>query len=327
MSTLKKILITGTGSLIGQAIIKSLQKSKYCEEWNLIGCDYFPNTVGSFWCEKNYILPDILKEDMTTEWRKAIFEIVQENQIKIIYVGVDFELLEFEKMKEDLFVKFQCTVVVSSRETLEIGNDKYRTYEFLRDNDLNYPNTCIVEDINMRNMNYPCILKPRIGARSKGVYTISSETELIEKSKLLENGIVQELIGTAEQEYTCGVICLEGELIASIALKRTLKEGNTFFAEYRKDYPIAIYEYIESIAKELNICGSCNFQLRLNEKQEPVLFEINPRFSGTTYMRTLFGFNEVECITKWILDRQHIQFNLHEGQVIRYYDEKLIGEL
>jgi len=319
-------MITGTGSLIGQAIIKSLRNVYRHNEWRLIGCDYFTNTVGGYWCDKNYVLPDILQPGLLMNWRDAIFKIVEENAIRIIYIGVDFELLRFEEIKQELEDKFRCTVVVSPKKTLEIGDDKYKTYQFLKDNGLNYPATFLIDDEKKVALKYPYILKPRVGARSKGVYVISSDEELFEKSKYVNEGIVQELIGSSEEEYTCGAICLEGELISSIALKRTLKEGNTFFAEYRKDYPSQIYEYIADIAGKLQIFGSCNFQLRLNKKQEPILFEINPRFSGTTYMRALFGYNEVEFITKWILDRTMTTFDLHEGRTMRYYNETLIGE-
>lgn len=323
---MENILITGTGSLNGQAIIKSLKKSRFHNEWRLIGCDYFQNTVGSFWCDKNYVLPDILQSGMLLKWKKRIFDIVEENRIKIIYIGVDFELLLFEEFKCEIEEKYKCTVVVSSKETLEIGNDKYKTFLFLKDNKLNYASTFLIEDKGREALKYPYILKPRVGARSKGVYIISSEEELNGRCREVSDGIVQELIGTSEQEYTCGVVCLEGELVSSIVLRRTLKEGNTFIAEYRENYPIQIYEYLSDISRKLDIFGSCNFQLRLNEKQEPILFEINPRFSGTTYIRSLFGYNEVEYITRWILNGERIEFDLHEGRVMRYYDEMLIGE-
>ena len=39
--------------------------------------------------------------------------------------------------------------------------------------------------------------------------------------------------------------------------------------------------------------GPCNFQFRLDSFGIPRVFEINARFSGTTYMRTLSGFDEV----------------------------------
>lgn len=101
--------VTGTGSLIGQAIIKSIRNSQLKESIDCIGLDYFSGTVGSFWCKKNYILPDILnplvKEE---EWLKVITETIVDNQIKLLFVGVDFELPLFAKYKR-MLRKIWCT--------------------------------------------------------------------------------------------------------------------------------------------------------------------------------------------------------------------------
>ena len=46
------VVVTGTGSLIGQAIIKSIWHSTIKSKLRIIGCDYFTDTAGSFWCDK-----------------------------------------------------------------------------------------------------------------------------------------------------------------------------------------------------------------------------------------------------------------------------------
>jgi carbamoyl-phosphate synthase large subunit len=318
------IAITGTGSLIGQAIIKSIKSSDMADKVKLIGCDYFRNTVGSFWCDENYILPDILKKENEKQWQKDIFEIIKKEHISILFVGVDFELSLFSKLKYEIERATGCNIIISNEKSLKISNDKYLTYEFLKKNQLNYPKTYLPSEINDMEIDYPCILKPRIGARSKNVFVINDKDDLLKKITLVDNPIIQELIGDNENEYTCGVLCLDGKIINSIALRRYLKEGNTHIAEYKKDFNPKIYTYIEKIALKLNLYGGCNFQLRLGENQEPYLFEINPRFSGTTYMRSLFGFNEVEYVIKTFSGHELKPFKLNEGKVYRYYEEKLL---
>ena len=69
----------------------------------------------------------------------------------------------------------------------------------------------------------------------------------------------------------------------------------------------------------------CNFQLRLDSDGLPKLFEINARHSGTTYIRALYGFNEVEYILEYLLNNREISFKLQEGVVKRYFDEMLVG--
>ena len=320
------IIVTGTGSLIGQAIIKSIKRSDLSDKIKIIGCDYFADTVGSFWCDKNYILPDILKVENKLSWQESIFEIAKKEAAEILFIGLDFELILFASLKDKIFAETGCKVVVSDQKALEIGNDKYLTYEFLKKNNLNYPKTWLASEVNDDEIEYPCILKPRVGARSKGVYVIKNKDDLIKKIPLINGAIIQELIGNDETEYTCGVLCMDGKIIDSIALRRQLKEGNTHIAEYKNNFDQKIYQYIEEIALKTGSNGSSNFQLRLNKNGDPLLFEINPRCSGTTYMRSLFGFNEVEYMIKYILNYPVKPFELKEGRVYRYYEEKLVGD-
>ena len=56
----------------------------------------------------------------------------------------------------------------------------------------------------------------------------------------------------------------------------------------------------------------------------PKLFEINPRHSGTTYIRSLFGYNEIIFLIKKILEKKSIKFDIVEGKAVRYFEEKLI---
>ncbi len=67
--------------------------------------------------------------------------------------------------------------------------------------------------------------------------------------------------------------------------------------------------------------GACNFQLRLDSKGVPKIFEINSRHSGTTYIRSLFGYKEIEYIINALLFNKEIEFEIQEGTVVRYYDE------
>lgn len=316
--------ITGTGSLIGQAIIKSIKRSKYSEEYNLIGFDYFKNTVGSFWCNQNFILPDLLQADQEKLWINKLEILIKEQEIKILFIGVDFELPVLARYKEQIEIKTKCKIIVSSETVINIGNDKYLTYLFLKENGLSYPETLLPENCDFSELKFPLIIKPRVGARSVGVYKVNSIAELQTALGKVENPIIQELVGDDSTEYTCGVLSLDGSLQKSIALNRSLKDGNTFISEYKATYPSIIYDYLNDITDKLKPFGACNFQLRIDREGIPKLFEINPRHSGTTYIRSLFGYNEVVFILKFLLENQVIDFDMKEGKAIRHFEETLI---
>ena len=126
------IAITGIGSLIGQAIIKSIQRSNLKDQINIIGFDYFKDTVGGFWIDEKYILPDILKPGVThQEWVDIIIKVIIERDIKLLFVGVDFELPILAKFKAEIERCTGAIVMASSSEVIEIAGDKFLTYEIL----------------------------------------------------------------------------------------------------------------------------------------------------------------------------------------------------
>ena len=317
--------VTGTGSLIGQAIIKSIKNSNESNNFKIIGFDYFDDTVGSFLCERNYKLTDIYTNpDLEDNWLQEILSHIKKELIDILFIGVDFELELFAKYKSLIEKESKCKIIISSLDIIKIGNDKYLTYEFLKKNNLNYPITNLPENINYSEIDYPVIVKPRVGARSRGVFKVNNNEELLSKINNIKNPIIQEYVGDESTEYTCGIICLDGELKASIALNRTLKEGNTFISEYSKKTDKIIKKYITDIANKLKPYGSCNLQLRIDKNGVPKLFEINPRHSGTTYIRSLFGYNEVLYIINYLIRGEEMKIVLNEGKAIRFFDEKLI---
>ena len=336
-----RIGITGTGSLIGQAILKCIRLSELLPKMYLVGFDYFTETVGSYWCHKNYILPDFYKKKVTEKvWLDSLIQHIKDEKLEILFVGVDFELPLLAEYQQEIFEKTNCSVIVSNKEVISIGNDKYLTYLFLKDNNLYYPETYLLAEFENNisqitsqeqiNSFFPLIIKPRVGARSVGVDILKNINDFYEKTKNInkEEFIIQELVGDNNSEFTCGVLCSNGVLRGKIALKRTLKDGNTSKASFIKaETPAILLEYIENIAEKLKPNGVVNLQIRMDITGIPKLFEINSRHSGTTYMRALLGYNEVDYLIRYHLGLPLSTLEAQEGQVVRFYEEKLIQNL
>lgn len=323
MSNTINIGVTGTGSLIGQAIIKCINLSKLKQEVNLVGFDYIPNSVGSYWCHHHYLLPDIFKRDEPEhKWLNQLIGHIRQHQLQVLFVGIDFELPVFARLKAHIEAETGCFVVVSNNEVISIADDKYLTAQFLKKHHLPYPLSFTKDEYKPGTFQFPLIIKPRIGFRSVGFNLVKSQEQFDQVISTVKDPVIQECIGSMDSEYTCGVIYLDGELKASIALNRTLKEGNTYTADYSKDAPKVIYDYLENVTKALKPYGVINFQLRLDDQGVPKIFEINARHSGTTYMRALFGYNEIEYIICYLLKRDLPDMkHLKQGKVVRYYDE------
>ncbi len=318
-----RVLVTGAGSLIGEGIIRSLKRSSF--DFFIVGTDYFNHAAGLYWVDKGYLLPDILSEEVDKkQWLERVVEICTKENIAIICIGLDFEVDLFAEYSAEIQERTGAKVVVAKKEAIEICKDKWKTAEFLKDNGLFYPQSCLPENYEelVKQVGFPLIVKPRSGFRSSNVYRVKSLVDLEEALKKCPDPVIQEEVGSPDQEYTCGVLNLGGEVASCVCLRRDLKEGNTWRAYSEK--VDGIQAYLQKVSEKLSLEGPANYQLRLTDKG-PVIFEINPRFSGTTSSRALLGVNEVEMAIRYYVNNETV---LHqetkEGVILRFIDEQFI---
>ncbi len=140
--------------------------------------------------------------------------------------------------------------------------------------------------------------------------------------KIVNNPLIQEYVGFDQEEYTAGALVFDGKCEASIVMKRDLRDGNTYRA-YIDRYERYNSEIVK-IAEALNPFGPANFQFRVDNEGIKV-FEINARFSGTTPIRAMAGFNEVEMVMERLSTGLSIrQPDITPMTVLRYWEEMII---
>ena len=319
------ILVTGVGSTLGYGILETIRKAKL--DCQISGTDYFKTAVGLYKVDFPFILPDILSNDVQEEvWLSSLTQIIDRQNIDYVLVGLDFEVPLFAKFKNRIEDSTDCQVVVSSSEVVRICNDKWFTYCFLKDNDFMAPKSCLPDGLELfrSQVPFPWIVKPRQGSTSKGLVRVNNSTDLMHALSNCDNPIIQEEVGNSDVEYTCGVLVADGKVLSSIALRRTLKNGNTAVAYYNEAPEIDIY--IRSVAEKLGAFGAINIQLRLTDIG-PKIFEINPRFSGTTPVRACFGLNEIAVLFNYFSSRNLVNnIPLKEGMVIRHTVDHFVSD-
>ena len=189
-------------------------------------------------------------------------------------------------------------MITASRLSLEIGFDKFKTAEFLKKENLPFPETFLAKSFKKID-EFPVILKSRTGSGSKGIHKINSmEGFLFYTKKGINDYIVQEFITDKNGEYTCGLYRRSNGEIRTLIFKRELTGGYSGYGEVIEN--IEITALLETLAVKLNLIGSINVQLRINDNL-PKIFEINPRFSSTVLFRHLFGFKDLEWSIKDLL--------------------------
>jgi len=318
-----RILVTGVGSLLGQGVLKSIKDSSI--DCNVTGTDYFPSAIGLYWVDKGYILPDILKPEISeSQWIDALISIINREKINIVLPGLDFEIPILARNKSTIEKQTGVVLVVSSKEIVTVADDKWETVKYLKDNNFHYPESSLPDAMHnfLHTNSFPLIVKPRFGHTSENVFIVKNKSQLHKAIQKCDKPIIQEYLGDPDQEYTCGATCVDSEIVTLISLRRTLKNGNTQHAFCEKTDEIDAY--VRKLTLSLKPYGPINFQLRLTDRG-PVVFEINPRFSGTTSIRALFGVNEVEAVIKKLTGAEtESEYKEKEGVVIRYFDNHYI---
>lgn len=311
------VLVTGAGGGVGQGVIKSLKMINDLPV-KIIAADMSEKAAGLYAADMAYLV-DRCDSDGYLSSLQAIFE---KESVDFYVPGTDVELRFCAKHKADIKDRFGVHTVISSLETVEIADDKFKTTRFLEQNGFSFPLTGFLKDINLSDVEYPVIVKPAVGCRSIGVYKVNSEEELKPHMENPEGVLLQECIGDESTEYTCTIVKVNGKLSPVLALKRVLRDGDTYRAEPIRS--AVIEEYVTDVASKLDIDGGCNFQLRLDKNGVPKVFEINSRFSGTTPFCAQLGFNPVEYYLKHSLGMTCDVSIDYNSIVLRYWSELIV---
>lgn len=319
----KNILILGVGGNVSQGILKAIKQSNI--QCNLIGACINEESLGLYLCDKSYISP-LASSEKFISW---LIDICNKENIDMIMTGVEENILEIAKNYETVKNNTKAIFKFTDYSKLLIGQNKIKTCEWLKENGFNYPKYCKSNDENaleklIDSVGYPLIAKPIYGKGSNGIIKINNSDD-IEKIRTIKDYVIQEYIGSEDTEYTVGCYCdKNGKFVDAIIMKRELKLGTTFKAEVVENDKI--YNEVSKICNKFIPVGPLNIQLRLNSNGEPVCFETNVRFSGTTPIRANFGYNDVAAMLKEYLFDMDIndEFNIKKGIAYRYLNELYI---
>lgn len=275
-----RILVTGCGGDIGQSIGKILNESVS----EVYGMDISDKNAGKF-IYKNFSIGVRCTDE---NYLSKLTQFITENQIDYVIPIAEPELrfLSKNKMLDNIG---GAKLITASSKALEIGFDKLKTSQFLMKNELPFPETRNINEVD-KVVNYPVILKSKTGSGSTDVYKVMDDETFQFLKRTNPDFIVQEYLEEKQGEFTCGVFKSINGDVRTMILKRELTGGYSGYGEVVEDD--MINQLLISIANKLNLTGSINVQLRLTSNG-PIVFEINPRFSSTVLFRHLFEFEDL----------------------------------
>lgn len=319
----KNILVTAVGGRsVGSGILHALTRTKedVVDRWNVIVADAETFAWGLYKVPNKTLLPlakapNFLYEVQNTVTKFAIDAIIPGSEIEANVLAANKHL-------------FQIPIISNQHSLMPLMMDKFATALKIVELGLPAIPTYKIEDweIALAKFDFPVVVKPTIGTGgSKGVALCASLNEL---HKVIDNlpynsaYCIQPIIGSQDEEYTVGILSdKNGNLIDSIVMKRKLiglslldskKVGNTTFdisTGYSQGFFIKhqqIQDFCEKLSLSLKSTGPLNIQLRIHNG-EIYVFEIHPRFSGTTTMRADVGFNEPDILLRNHLNNENFQ--------------------
>ena len=251
----------------------------------IYGSDIRPDLINTNLCASSFMSPSA--DDPTFfQW---LNDVLSKNEFKFYIPCSEDELLVISNFSDIQLANINSLtkIVWAGASVIKRLASKSNTSSFLNSINLNPPKLFSkYEDI----IDFPVVVKPDVGRGSKNIFVCLDKIQVKAALALVENPIIQEYIPSPESEYTCVVYRNFNFATVCIVFHRYLSGGLTSWAEVVNDP--AIKNICVRIADELDLTGSINIQLR-KSKDRIAVFEINPRFSSTVFMRSLVNFNDL----------------------------------
>ena len=321
-----KVAVSGVGGAVGQSIMKALSLCSLPVE--VYAIDINPRSAGLFRAHHSAVLPKLEDPGGVKSWETWL----RSKQIDALIPGSDHDLLPLAEVRDDWAARGVCRVLISDLELVEACRDKAATVQALEQAGIPVPASAwdlsLPDVVSWAGSNgYPVVVKPRDGSASRNVHLAADEEELRFYFKRTPKPILQEYIclNGRTDEYTCAVfVDRSGSPIGSFSARRDLSSGATYRAEVGS-WP-EITDLVMEIGRALKPRGVLNVQLRLSERG-PVPFELNIRCSGTTAIRSYFGYNEPEMLLRhYILGEKIEAPTPRTGYALRYWNEVFLDE-
>jgi carbamoyl-phosphate synthase large subunit len=317
------ILVTAIGgSGHGEQILKAAREIESLRI-RIVGTDVRHDAHQFSWVDVAAKLPPANHSEYTDE----LVALCLQHQVAAVFHGSEPEMHRISNDRERL-ESAGVVPIMNSKSVIDLCTDKVKISAFLEDRGFNPPQFQILNEVaSLDEVDlYPVVIKPyRSSGGSAHVYIAQNKTELRALRDYLSSSapaslMIQEYVGTPESEFTVGILSkLSGGSVSGVALRRDLSASlsvrtkipnQTGRSELGSNLVVSsgvsqgwfdlypdIVKQCREVADSLDSRGAINFQCRIDDRGVRI-FEVNPRLSGTTSVRSIQGYNEVEYLIR-----------------------------
>jgi len=330
------ILVAGIGGAsLGTEVAKAL---RLAGGYRILGADISEQAYGHF----DPVFDQTWAIDVN-HYVDNLLDLCRQQNVRVVVPGGERPMLLLMKAKDRL--REAGVQLAGNRTDLVLRlSDKRSCFAELHRLGIEVPFSLAIDRLlePSDHVPFPCVIKP--ATESGGSSSVSVARDIDEANihigLLLKAGIaiiLQEYLPENDGEFTVGVLHLpNGRLVGSIALRRLfhsklsvaargpgfiISSGNS--QGLIEDFP-SIRRDAEAIATALGSVGPLNIQGRLR-RGRLVPFEINPRFSASTYLRAMAGFNELDIYLRELFQAEPAAApSVRPGYYLRSFTETFV---
>lgn len=227
-----------------------------------------------------------------------LLSICEAERVRLIVPTIDDELPLLAAAREQ-FRDVGTLMACSPASTATLCNDKFETCEQLLDAGVPAAKTYLPSSIPA-NAALPLFIKPRVGRGAVGAFPVRTQEELSFFLGYVSNPIVQEYL--EGPEYTIDVLCdFNGRPLSIVPRERVVIRAGVIDRGRTVNDPRLI-DLARATCEALPFAGPVNIQCRMH-RGRPVIFEINPRFSGGIPLTIQAGADFPQMLLKLALGR------------------------
>ena len=279
-----KILITTGEWKSALTCMRSLAKAGHVI--SLICPNSLVPALHSKFCKERIISPDEKHRDA---YLGFIFHLIKEKKYDLL-IPISDLCVEYFSEKRDEIAPY-LSMLLPSREALDIARDKSKTYRFAYEHNIPIPKTFFVNNMAdvqkvADEVHYPCFAKEAKPTGGSGNTFFHNKEPLNDFFRRKEQSneifpVIQEFV--EGRFFGLTAVCNKGRIIDFFIFEahRLTREsgGTTVYA--RSCFKDEILKVSERVIERLSWTGAIDFDFIVNEKGGAFLLEINPRFSGT----------------------------------------------
>ncbi len=299
----KGLIISGVGGALFPYLMNVLDR-----KYNLVMVDS-NTTLKKIYPGRNiYAVPPVVDES----YESVIEKMIARENIQFYIPLIDEEIPKAHAIAAR---NKELKLIAPDSRFVQLCLDKYKIMRELSKQNISEVKTFQGNEFDC-DINWPILVKPRIGRGSRGVRKIENAEQFhayfVLEGYNKDDVIVQEYLDGAE--YSVSVVANNLNKLISVVPKLILtKRGITVHAVTEKNE--AITEVCKDIVNKLRPSGPLNVQLMVVDGNIRI-FEINPRFSTTSILTCESGINEFEmCMETY--NREEVEYidsfreNLH----------------